>query len=99
MLLEGAGGFANSKIEADGVVQKTKTELIMYQRNTMDFGDAISSLIIRIIQKKFLAPIARLAATKHVILNGAYADNYSTSFQTREQFVEVSLVSLLQAVP
>ena len=50
----------------------------------MDFGDSIASLVIRIIQKKFLILMASLPATKHYIDKGGYADNYSTSFQNVE---------------
>ena len=56
----------------------------------MDFGDAASALIVRITQKKFISPKAELEATKHTVLSGGYADNYSNSFRTLEEFRRVS---------
>ena len=56
----------------------------------MDFGDAASALIVRIIQKKFLSPKAKLEATRHTILAGGYADNYSYSFETLGEYKAVS---------
>ena len=41
----------------------------------MDFGDAAAALAVRIIQKKFLIPMAKHQATKHTIDAGGYADN------------------------
>ena len=55
---------------------KNKKGLIIYRRKTMDFGDAASALIVRITQKKFISPMAKLEATKHTVLAGGYADNY-----------------------
>ena len=49
---------------------KDKEGIIIYRRNTMDFGDAASALIVRIIQKMFLSPMARLEATRHTIMAG-----------------------------
>ena len=56
----------------------------------MNFGDAGSALIVRITQKKFVSPRADLEATKHSVLSGGYADNYSYSFRTLEEFRRVS---------
>ena len=69
---------------------KNKLEPIVYRRYTMDFGDACSALVVRIAQKKLLCPRARLASTKHTILAGGYADNYSNSFPTKQEYMEVS---------
>ena len=55
----------------------------------MDFGDSCSSLVIRIIQEKFLFNICKLKLTKHIIINGGYADNYSGSFRLRQQYNQV----------
>ena len=55
----------------------------------MDFGDTISALFIRIIQEKRLAKMCKLDVTRQVILPGAYADNYNSSFRTREKYLNV----------
>ena len=56
----------------------------------MDFGDAASALIVRITQQKFISPMARLEATRHTVMAGGYADNYSNSFETIEEYKQVS---------
>ena len=56
----------------------------------MDFGDAASSLIVRITQQKFIRPRAELEATKYTVLKGGYADNYSYTISTLEEFRGVS---------
>ena len=56
----------------------------------MDLGEAASALIVRITQKKLISPRAELEATKHTVLSGGYADNYSYSFRTLEEFRRVS---------
>ena len=66
--------------------QEKKEGLRVFRRCTMDFGDSIASLVIRIIQKKFLILKASVPATKHCIDKGGYAENYSTSFQDVEQY-------------
>ena len=65
---------------------KNRKGLIIYRRKTMDFGDAASALIVRITQKKFISPMAKWEATKHTVLAGGYADNYSNSFRTLEEY-------------
>ena len=52
----------------------------------MDFGDSIASLVIRIIQLKFLMPATNIELVRNVIKKGAYADNYSSSYQTVEEY-------------
>ena len=56
---------------------------VIYERTTMDFGDSIAALVIRIIQLKFLMAATRIELVKEVILKGAYADNYNSSFRTK----------------
>ena len=46
------------------------------------FGDSCSSLVIHIIQEKFLALMCKHILTKHVIVFSGYADNYNGSFRT-----------------
>ena len=69
---------------------RARTGLTMYRRGTMDFGDAASALIVRIIQKKFLMPMAKYEELKHTIDAGGYADNYSNSFETLKEYKMVS---------
>ena len=64
-------------------------DMVVFQRGTMDFGDSISALVIRIIQEKCLAKLCKLDLTRHVILFDAYADNYNSSFQTRTEYLKV----------
>ena len=59
------------------------------RRPTMDFGDTCSSLVIRIVQEKFLSQLCKLELTKHVILNCAYVDNYSASFKDKKMYQQV----------
>ena len=56
----------------------------------MDFGDACSALVVRITQKKLLCPRAKLTSTRHTILSAGYADNYSNSFPTKQEYNEAS---------
>ena len=51
--------------------------MIVFKGPTMDFADSCSSLVIRIIQEKFLPQLCKL---KQIISNRGYADNYSGSF-------------------
>ena len=69
---------------------RARTGLTVYRRRTMDFGDAASALIVRIIQKKFLMPMAKFEESKHTLDAGGYADNYSKSFETLEEYKKVS---------
>ena len=69
---------------------RNKSKRLIYRRKTMDFSTAESALIIRVTQKKFVIPRAKLEATKHTVLSGGYADNYSKSFRTLEEFQKVS---------
>ena len=62
---------------------------VIYERTTMDFGDSIAALVIRIIQLKFLMAATRIELVKEVILKGAYADNYNSSFRTVEEYIKV----------
>ena len=55
----------------------------------MDFGDTCSSLVIRIVQEKFLSQLCKLELTKHLILNCAYADDYSRSFKDKKMYQQV----------
>ena len=48
----------------------------------MDFGDSIATLVIRIIQLKFLMAATRMELVREVLLKGAYADNYNSSSRT-----------------
>ena len=50
----------------------------------MDFGDSCSSLVIRILQEKYLSQMCQLRLTKHIIIHGGYVDNYSGSFKIRK---------------
>ena len=69
---------------------RTRTGLTVYRRRTMDFGDAAAALIVRIIQKKYLIPMAKYEESKHTIDAGGYADNYSNSFETLREYKMVS---------
>ena len=62
---------------------------IIYERPTMDFGDSIAALVIRIIQLKFLMAATRMKLVREVLLKGAYADNYNSSFRTIEEYIKV----------
>ena len=42
--------------------------------------------MIRIIQLKFLIPATEIDIVRNVIRKGAYADNYSSSYQTVEEY-------------
>ena len=64
----------------------TKLKPRIFMRLTMDFGDACSSLVIRIIQLKFLMKMTEIEMVKQILKTGAYADNYSSSFQTKEEY-------------
>ena len=65
------------------------TGMMAFQRPTMDFGDTCSSLVIRIVQEKYLSQTCKLKLTKHLIIYGAYADNYSSSFKSKQLFRQV----------
>ena len=65
------------------------TGLKVYCRPTMDFGDTCSSLVIHIVQEKFLSQLCKLELTKHLILHCSYTDNYSSSFKNREMYQQV----------
>ena len=65
---------------------ETMTKPLIFKRPTMDFGDSIASLVIRIIQLKFLMPATNIDLVRSVIRKGAYADNYSSSYQTIEEY-------------
>ena len=52
----------------------------------MDFGDSCSSLVIRIIQMKFLALMCKHKLTKHIIVHGGYADNDNGSFESFQEY-------------
>ena len=65
------------------------TGLKVYCRPTMDFGDTCSSLVIHIVQEKFLSQLCKLELTKHLILHCGYADKYSSSFKNREMYQQV----------
>ena len=43
--------------------------MVVYKRATMDFGDSCSSLVIRIVQEKFLALMCKHNLTKHIIVS------------------------------
>ena len=55
----------------------------------MDFGDFIAALVIRIIQLKFLMAATRMELVREVLLKGAYAENYNSSFRTIEEYIKV----------
>ena len=55
----------------------------------MDFGDSISAIVIRIIQEKFLAKLCKLDLTRQMIISGAYADNYNSSFRPKKEYLNV----------
>ena len=65
------------------------TGVKIYRRPTMDFRDTCSSLVVRIVQEKFLSQLCKLELTKHLILNCAYADNYSGSFKDESRYLQV----------
>ena len=65
---------------------KEMTGVKIYRRPTMDFGDTCSSLVVRIVQEKFLSQLCKLELTKHVILNCAYAGNCSSSFIDKKTY-------------
>ena len=50
-----------------------------------NFGDSCSSLVIRIVQEKYLSQICQLKLIKHLIIHGRYADNYS-EFLNQESY-------------
>ena len=60
-------------------------DMVVYRRRTMDFGDSISVLVIRIIHEKFLTKLCKLDLTRQVIISGAYADDYNSSFTTKKE--------------
>ena len=62
---------------------------VIYTRTTMDFGDSIAALVIRIVQLKFLMAATRMELVKEVLMKGAYADNYNSSFRTIEEYIKV----------
>ena len=53
----------------------------------MDFGDACSSLVNRIIQLKCLLKMTEMTTVKQILKTGAYAHNYSSSFRTKLECV------------
>ena len=55
------------------------TGMIIYRRASLDFGDSQAALVIRIIQEKYLSRSCEYEITRHIILKGSYADNYSGS--------------------
>ena len=55
-------------------------------RLTMNFGDACSSWVIRIIQLTFLIKMTEIKMVQQILKTGAYADNYSSSFQTKDEY-------------
>ena len=57
------------------------TGMIIYSRDRMDFGDGISSIVVKITQEKFLVTMGALSETKRIVTYSAYADNYASSFQ------------------
>ena len=63
--------------------------MIIYDCETMDFGDGISYIVVKITQEKFLGTMCRLPDTKRILTHSAYADNYATSFQKAEIYQEV----------
>ena len=65
------------------------TGVKIYRRPTMDFGDTCSSLMVRIVQEKFPSQTCKLELTKNLILNCAYADNYSGSFKDKKMYQQV----------
>ena len=66
----------------------TRSKPRIFMRKTMDFGDACSSLVIRIIQLKFLLTMTDITTVKQILKTGAYADNYSSSFRTKNEYNE-----------
>ena len=68
---------------------KSMEDMVAFRRRTIDFGDSFSALVIRIIQEKFLTKFCKLDLTKQVILFGAYADNYNSSFRTKKEYLLV----------
>ena len=64
-------------------------DMLVFRRRTMDFEDSTSALVIRIIQEKLLANLCKLDLTRNVILFGAYADKYKSSFQTTREYLKV----------
>ena len=62
---------------------------IIMERHTMDFGDSIAALVIRIVQLKFLMAATKMKLVQEVIRKGAYAGNYNSSFRTIKEYTEV----------
>ena len=65
------------------------TGMIIYRRATMDFGDGISSIVVKITQEKFLGTVCALAETRRIVTFSSYADNYATSFQEAQTYQDV----------
>ena len=91
MLPQDIGGDLTAKLRLLVWFENPKemTGVKIYRRPTMDFGDTCSSLVVRIVQEKFLSQLCKLELTKHVILNCAYADNYSSSFIDKKTYQKV----------
>ena len=47
---------------------ETLEDMVVFHRRTVDFGDSISTLVIRIIQETFLAKLCKLDLTRHAKL-------------------------------
>ena len=62
------------------------TDPIIFERHSMDFGDSIAALIIRIIQLKFLMAATMMELVRNVLCKGAYADNYNSSFRSTSKY-------------
>ena len=63
------------------------TGMIIYSCYTMDFGDGISSIVVKITQ--FLGTMCALSETKRIVTYTAYADNYASSFQEGKTYQDV----------
>ena len=67
----------------------TMQKPIFFLRNTMDFGDGVSSAILTIVQRKIVAPLCKLQLSKQIVIAKAYADNYCSRFRKKETYMAV----------
>ena len=62
---------------------------VIFECRTMDLGDSIAALVIRIIQLKFLMAATKIELVCEVLRKGAYAYNYNSSIRTVQEYTKV----------
>ena len=55
----------------------------------MDFGDGISSIVVKITQEKFPGTMCALAEIKRIVTYSAYAVNYATYQDVKKDMLKV----------